>query len=399
MKKFKVALFGNDINTYSVARAFYEYAGIISDVFCKTTYGPCGNSKICNLTTDPEIDLPHVFLPKALEYAKKHSNMPVLFVGCGDNYVEQIITHRDEYPENVIVPYIPKELMDKLIRKRDFYEMAEKYGLPYPDTFIYTQDMGEITELPFDFPVILKPSDGVDYWHNPFDTQKKVYKLDTLKEVNSVIKEIYAAGYSDALIIQDMIPGDDSYMRVMTTFSGKDGRTIFTAMGHPLLEEHTPHGLGNTSIIMSCKDEELSQKIRNFLEAIDYVGFAQFDMKYDSRDGQIKIFEANCRQGRNNYYVTGGGLNIAKYLCDEFIHGVKNEYVTADHDSLWTVLPMGVAYTYVKDKFYIPILKRLVKEGKMKNPLFMKGDMSPKRMKYLLRSHYSHYVKYYKYYR
>lgn len=271
MKKFKVALFGNDINTYSVARAFYEYAGIISDVFCKTTYGPCGNSKICNLTTDPEIDLPHVFLPKVLEYAKKHAKMPVLLVGCGDNYVEQIITHREEYPENVIVPYIPKELMDKLIRKRDFYEMAEKYGLPYPDTFIYTQDMGEITELPFDFPVILKPSDGVDYWHNPFDTQKKVYKLDTLGEVNSVIKEIYAAGYSDALIIQDMIPGDDSYMRVMTTFSGKDGRTIFTAMGHPLLEEHTPHGLGNTSIIMSCKDEELSQKIRNFLEAIGYV--------------------------------------------------------------------------------------------------------------------------------
>lgn len=399
MKPFKVALFGNDINTYSVARAFYEYAGVISDVFCKTVYGPCGNSKICNLTTDPEIDLPHVFLPTVLSYAEKNADIPVFFIGCGDNYVEQIITHRDKYPENVIVPYIPKELMDKLIRKRDFYEMAEKYSLPYPDTLIYTRDMGKLDSLPFDFPVILKPSDGVDYWHHPFDTQEKVYKLPSLADVNRVIDDIYAAGYTGDLILQDAIPGDDSFMRVMTTFSGKDGRTLFTAMGHPLLEEHTPHGIGNTSIIMSCKDEELSYKIRGFLDAIGYVGFAQFDMKYDMRDGRIKIFEVNCRQGRNNYYVTGGGLNIAKYLCDEFINDIHNDYITADHTSLWTVLPMGVAYRYVKDKKYIPMLKKLVKDGYMKNPLFMKGDLSPKRMKYLLRSHYSHYIKYYKYYR
>lgn len=399
MKPFKVALFGNDINTYSVARAFYEYAGVISDVFCKTSHGPCGNSKICRLHIDPEIDLAHVFLPAALGYAEENKDVPIFFIGCGDNYVEQIITHKDKYPSNVIAPYIPKELMDKLIRKRDFYEMAEKYSLPYPKTIIYNKDMGKIDYLPFDFPVILKPSDGVDYWHHPFDTQEKVYKLGSLERVNSVIDDIYSAGYTGELILQDMIPGDDSFMRVMTTFSGKDHRTIFTAMGHPLLEEHTPHGIGNTAIIMSCKDEELSQKIRSFLENIGYVGFAQFDMKYDSRDGQIKIFEVNCRQGRNNYYVTGGGLNIAKYLCDEFINGVRNEYVTADHTSLWTVLPMGVAYRYVKDKKYVPMLKRLVKDGHMKNPLFMKGDMSPKRMKYLLRSHYSHYIKYHKYYR
>ena len=183
------------------------------------------------------------------------------------------------------------------------------------------------------------------------------------------------------------------------TLSGKDSRTIFTAMGHPLLEEHTPHGIGNTSIIMSVKDEELSKKIASFLEGIGYMGFAQFDMKYDSRDGQIKIFEVNCRQGRNNFYVTGGGLNIAKYLCDEFVFDYKNDYVLADHDSLWTVLPMGVAYRFVKEKKYIPELKRLVREGKMKNPLFLKEDLGTKRLYYLLRSHYSHYIKYYKYYR
>lgn len=399
MTDFIPLLLGNDINTYSVARAFYEEYGICSHIFCKTKRGPCGNSKICTLTIHPEIDLTPGFLPRILSFAKEHSQSKILLIGCGDNYVEQIILNRDSYPSNVIVPYIPKQLMDRLIKKRDFYEMCDRFDLPYPKTFVYTKDLGTYFNLGFDFPVILKPSDGVDYWHHPFETQKKVYKLDNMAQLKAVIEEIYESGYSDALIIQDMIPGDDSYMRVMTTLSGKDHRTVFTAMGHPLLEEHTPHGLGNTSIIMSTKDEALSQKIRTFLESIDYVGFAQFDMKYDVRDGEIKIFEANCRQGRNNYYVTGGGLNIAKYLCDEFVFDIKNPYITADHRSLWTVLPMGVAYMFVKDRSYIPTLKALVKEGRMKNPLFLKDDLSLSRLRYLLRSHYSHYIKYYKYYR
>ena len=84
MTNFKVALFGNDINTYSVARAFYEEYGIRSDVFCKTEYGPCGNSIICNLTVHPEIDLAPVFLPKVLEYRSKRQDKKVLLVGGGD---------------------------------------------------------------------------------------------------------------------------------------------------------------------------------------------------------------------------------------------------------------------------------------------------------------------------
>lgn len=399
MQDFIPLLLGNDINTYSLARAFYEAYGITSQIFCKTAHGPCGNSKICKLELHPDIDLTEHFMPRLMAFAKNNADKSIVILGCGDNYVDVIVRNKGAFPANVIAPYIDMELMDKLIRKRDFYEMCEKHGIEYPKTFVYTKDMGEDFTLPFDFPVILKPSDSVDYWHNLFPTQKKVYKLDNLAEVQKTIKEIYASGYSDALIVQDMIPGDDSCLRVMTALNGKDHRTIFTAMGHPLLEEHTPHGIGNTSLILSDFNEELSAKIRHFLEEIGYTGFSQWDMKYDSRDGKIKIFEVNCRQGRNNFYVTGGGLNITKYLCDEFIFGIQNPYQTANHRSLWSVIPMGVAYRFLKERQYIPQLKALVKEGRLKNPLFLKGDLAPKRLLFLLKSHYSHYVKYWKYYR
>ena len=51
--------------------------------------------------------------------------------------------------------------------------------------------------------------------------------------------------------IEIFIPGDDSYMRVLTSYSDRNARVTTMCLGHVLLEEHSPHGIGNHDVILT----------------------------------------------------------------------------------------------------------------------------------------------------
>ena len=105
-------------------------------------------------------------------------------------------------------------------------------------------------------------------------------------------------------------------MRVLTSFSGADGHVRTMCLGHTMVEEHTPKGLGNHAAIVTEPVSSLpvAEKIRAMLDDIGYTGFANFDLKYTGRGGEFVVFEVNLRQGRSNMYMTAAGVNVAKSL-------------------------------------------------------------------------------------
>ena len=414
-------LFAGDINVYSVARAFYEEYGIKPYVYGKYMSWPCAGSKIMNYTANPKADISDVFLGLASDFANKNQDKKVILIGCGDSYVQLISENLANLPENVIAPYINIDLMNRLIHKEKFYELCEQTGVDYPFTFVHRKEMGSDFELPFEAPFIIKPSNGIEYWRNPFLEQKKVFKVDTRSELNDILKKIYDAGYDDSVIIQDFIPGDDSYMRVITNYSDKHGKVRMMCLGHVLLEEHTPHGIGNHAVIITEHNEALENKIKALLESLNYIGFSNLDIKYDRRDDKFKVFEINTRQGRSNYYVTNAGENVARYIVEDYIdnkfgyaaaedgkeHAENDAMVENDEckigckivtkEALWLVIPNKVAIDYVGSQEYKLRLKRLFSSKNYVNPLNNKHETDLMWKLRFLKNQFGHFVKYKKY--
>ena len=395
---FIPVLMGNDINVYSMARAFHQEYEIKSMVFCKTVSGPCNNSTILTLDAHPKMDTKDVFLEKINGFAEKNKEKKIILIGCGDSYVEVISSNLKYLRENIIAPYMSFDLIEQLTDKKTFYEMCEENGIDYPSTFIYEKETSPDADPGFSAPYIIKPADSEEYWRFPFEGQNKVFLVDTRDELKQTVSDIFASGYSKSIIVQEFIPGDDSNMRVLTSYSDRKGKVKLMALGHVLLEEHTPKGIGNHAVILNEYNRELYDKYKNLLEKLDYRGFSNFDIKYDPRDGKYKAFEINPRQGRSNFYVTNSGYNLAKMVVDEFLSGKEiQDTVLVSNKKLWIVIPKQVACTYITDEECKNEMKELISKGEYVNPLFYEKDRSLKRTLSLFKSQLSHYAKYKKY--
>lgn len=394
-KDFIPVLFGNDINVYSVARAFYEEYRVRSRVFGKALKSTCYKSKLVDFTEVTDLDTPQVLVKVLNEYADAHKDKKLLAVGCGDNYVKCLASGKGSFSENVVIPYADYDFLEGLMDKEKFYALCEAHGIAYPKTYICTSDNYTSLSPDFEAPYILKPANQVEYYKHKFEGQKKVFKLDSLSSLTETVKQVYEAGYTDHMIIQDFLPGDDTYMRVLTGYADRNGRVKMMCLGHVLLEEHTPYGIGNHAVIINEYEKELTERFKTLLESIHYTGFFNFDIKFDKRDNTYKAFEINTRQGRSNFYVTGAGHNIARLFVEDHIYHRELDEDIAQNKHLWMVVPKGVAFRYAPA--YKERMKQLIREGKYVNPLWMKEDNDPERMLRLIRSQLGHYVKFKKY--
>lgn len=393
--EFIPVLFGNDINVYSVARAFYEAYGVRSRGFGKALQGPCYRSKLLEFTQVDKLDTKEVITVVLNQYAEANKEKKILAIGCGDSYVKALATAREDFEDNVIVPYADYDFLNSLMDKEQFYALCEKHGIDYPHTYVVTAQDYKDAKPPFAAPYILKPANQVMYYAHKFEGQKKVFLLKSAQELADTLNKTYAAGYTDHMIVQEFIPGDDTNMRVLTSYSDRNASVRMMCLGHVLLEEHTPYGIGNHAVIITEDNQELYEKFKKLLEDIRYTGFSNFDIKYDSRDGKYKAFEINTRQGRSNYYVTGSGHNVARLFAEDFVYNRAIAEDISREEHLWMVVPKGVAFKYAPS--YKQRMKKLISERRYVNPLWFAPDNDPVRILRLIKSQAGHYQKFKKY--
>ena len=373
-------LLGADLNCYNIARAFHMKYGVKSYAFARYAISATKYSRIVHFTCVPDIDHDSVMLDTLHRFADAHIGDRMVLFGCTDDYVAMIIRNREELSDFVI-PYPPKEMLTTVSKKAEFYEMCDKFGIPHPDTVVITEkttaDALSPEKLGFSYPIIVKPSSSVDYWKHSFNGMKKVYTADSPERAAKIVNEIYSSGYPEKIILQEFIAGGDSQMRVFTCFSDEHGKVRAMCLGHTMLEEHTPKGLGNHAAIVTepVSSLPIADKIKNMLEALGYTGFSNFDIKLrEGTKDDFRVFEINLRQGRSNFYLTSAGLNVA-YLANEVYESDGNDCNKVENVVFWHHIPKSTAYKYTEDKALVEKAKKLAREGREFSSVWYTPDM------------------------
>ncbi|KGN36571.1 hypothetical protein [Knoellia subterranea] len=404
---FVPVIVGAHVGGYSLVRAFHEAYAVRSLVVTGATSWVVEDSAILEVVNCADAHDPEVLAAtlKASPFAEL--SQPKILLATSDSLVDVIALMRDQLDDSWKVPYAGADALARATRKHTFEEAAQAAGVTTPaTTFI---DLGDpaydvvSADLPTDgYPLIVKPTAPAAWNRVKFDGQAKVHTVATQDELRDLVGRVQAAGYRETLIVQDMIPGDDTGMRILTCYCDKDSRVRFASYGRTLIEEHSPGLLGVPAAILTGQNREIVDEAVRLLAELKWVGYANFDLKYDPRDGKSKFFELNPRLGRSNYYVTGTGFNPVTWYVDEYVHDnlpEDFELLEANTETVYSVVPVRTIKWAIKRH---PDLwertRRVIKAGGLRNPLHYKVEKNPKRWAKILAAGVSYDRKFHQYY-
>lgn len=371
---FDVVVLGAGLNSLNLTIAFHQEYGMR----CTTVVRVPVAMNEHTVTTDQLVlgegatdeDMRDALLDLA---SKRPAGRPALLLTNADSLIDFIDRFRDELEQHYLLAQVDGTLLARLADKAEFAEICEELGIGTVPTVIVDFSRAEDPHwngthpLPWEYPVVGKAANTAEYHHVDFPGKSKVFFLESAREQQDLVARLRASGFTGRFLFQELIPGDDTAQRSITAYRSSRGTVTLLCAAQVLLGEHTPDALGRPAAMITGDFPALTAAAKTFLDAVDYVGFANFDVKVDPRSGRECFFEINPRIGRNNYYVTATGESVARHVVEDRIHGRDLEPVVVRDQILYSILPVRLVLKYIRDPELLAHVKRVARRG-LRNP-------------------------------
>ncbi len=222
-----------------------------------------------------------------------------VLIPSSDRYVTAIANHRESL-EDLYIICSGIELQGLLAQKQTQYRLALDNGMPMPNTSM-VKNLEELRDFApnLSYPCLIKPWHFREWEQFPKGHPLSYQKIAIANSEQELIENYQLASeVNPQVIIQDIIQGPDTSKRVYLSCYDKSGKRIANAMFREL--RCVPLGFGPASVSEPVIDEDADRVCDEFLKSIDYKGICEIEVKRDSRDGKVKLIEANPR-------LSGGG--------------------------------------------------------------------------------------------
>jgi len=267
----------------------------------RSVYGP---ARLC---PNPDDDADG-WLRFMLDLAREFGHRPVL-IPSSDQFVSAMARHAgalgDAY---TLSPGLA--LQGLLADKQTQYRLAARHSMPMP----VTAEVASVDEVAAFgasavFPCLMKPMHFREWQRLPRDHQLFDRKIAIAESTDDLIRQYrLVAGVTPRTMLQEIIQGPDNAKRVYLACYDANSRRIGHAMFKELRCE--PVGFGPASVTEPVRDDETDEVCDRFLRAIGYVGICEIEMKWDARDGCVKIIEANPRLSGSGDAAPYAGVDL-----------------------------------------------------------------------------------------
>jgi len=249
-----------------------------------------GKSYLC---PDPDTH-PDEWVAYMIDLAASLGARPVI-IPAADQFVSAIATHAEVLRQHYIFSMESVAVQGALATKEQQYALARENGLPIPRTE-YIQSRAEMEAFVADarFPCLIKPRHQREWETLPEGNALRGKKLVTSQDAAEMLAE-YALSepFRPEVMAQEIIAGGDDTKYCYLSVYGEGSRRL----GHCVVQEFRayPVFFGSGSIVEPVVDPEIDAMCDHFLQAINYVGICEIEVKRDARDGVVRLIEANPR--------------------------------------------------------------------------------------------------------
>jgi D-aspartate ligase len=244
-----------------------------------------------------------------IELTGRIGRKPVL-IPSSDLYVTAIADHAAVLEAHYFMRAGSAATQALLATKKRQYEIADLNGLPVPRTkFVETLEDIRRFAGEAQFPCLMKPVHFREWERfpqgHPLLNQKiaLAYSASGLEAQYRLVESI-----TPAVVVQEIIEGPDDAKLVYLSCYGRGGRRLGSCIVREL--RTTPIYFGSASIVEPISDPETDALCDGFFQSIQYEGLCELEIKRDSRDGRIKLIEANPRYSVTADAAPYGGVDL-----------------------------------------------------------------------------------------
>jgi D-aspartate ligase len=304
LAKRPVILLGGDTTAVSVARSLGR-AGISVDAL-GGRLDPVRRSRhvdqYVDLGTDRDVQ------ERWLDWLTTAAEPGSVLLPCADEGLELVACNRDRLVEHGLVPIEANDarLLDMLDKERT-HALALEHGIPVPPTATVrtSQELLEAVAQ-IGFPCALKPLHAHEF-RKVFG--KKGFVADTWSDLESFYRLSEQAGVE--MEVTELVQGPDRYQSGYV-YLDERGEPLFTFTKQKLRQYPINFGAG-VYHVMDWDDEVAALTLR-FCQSIGLRGLVNVEFKRDSRDGRLKLIEANHRFTASTALHLAAGLDVPLFV-------------------------------------------------------------------------------------